>query len=60
MSFRQYVNCLRILESKQLLKAASKSVSEIGDMCGFSSTRAFDREFHSQTGMTPLEYKKHS
>jgi AraC-like DNA-binding protein len=58
ISFRQYVNCLRILESKQLLKTTSKSVSEIGEMCGFASTRAFDREFHSQTGMTPSDYKK--
>ena len=60
ISFRQYVNCLRILESKQLLKATSKSVSEIGEMCGFASTRAFDREFRSQTGMTPSDYKKRS
>ena len=58
MSFRQYVNCLRILESKQLFKTTSKSVSEIGEMCGFSSTRAFDREFHDQTGLTPSDYKK--
>lgn len=60
MSFRQYVNCLRILESKQLLKTTSKSIAEIGDMCGFGSVRAFDREFYSQTGMTPSDYKKRS
>ncbi len=58
MSFRQYVNCLRILESKQLLTTTSKSISEIGEMCGFSSTRAFDREFYAQTGMTPSDHKK--
>ena len=58
MSFRQYVNCLRIHESKQLLKTASKSISEIGEMCGFASTRAFDREFCAQTGMTPSDYRK--
>ncbi len=58
MSYRQYINCLRILEGKHLLKNTSKSVSEIGEMCGFASTRAFDREFHAQTGMTPSNYKK--
>jgi YesN/AraC family two-component response regulator len=58
MSFRQYVNCLRIIESKQLLKSTSKSISEISEVCGFSSTRIFDREFHSQIGMTPSDYKK--
>ena len=60
MSFRQYVNRIRILESKQLLKGTSKSISEIGEMCGFSSTRAFDREFLFQTGLTPSDYRKNS
>lgn len=60
MSFRRYVNGLRILEGKQLLKSTSMNISEIGEMCGFSSTRAFDREFFSQTGMTPSAYKKES
>ena len=58
MSFRQYVNCIRIIESKRLLKATSKSVSQIGEICGFASTRAFDREFRLQTGSTPSDYKK--
>ena len=58
MSFRQYVNCLRILESKNLLQSTSKSISEIGEACGFASMRAFDREFHAQTGLTPSDYKK--
>jgi YesN/AraC family two-component response regulator len=57
MSFRQYINCLRILESKQLIKTTSKKISEIGEMCGFASTRAFDREFYFQTGMTPSKYR---
>ncbi len=58
MSFRQYVNCLRIIESKQLLKTSAKSIEEVSEACGFASIRAFDREFHAQTGMTPSEYKK--
>ena len=58
MSFRKYVNRLRILEGKLMLKNTSKSVSEIGETCGFSSTRAFDREFLAQTGVTPSDYKK--
>jgi AraC-like DNA-binding protein len=58
MSFRQYVNCLRILASKQLLATTSQSISEIGETCGFSSTRAFDREFYAQTGSTPSDYRK--
>jgi YesN/AraC family two-component response regulator len=57
-SFRQYVNRLRITESKQLLKQSAKSIDEISAMCGFASVRAFDREFRAQTGLTPSNYKK--
>lgn len=57
MSFRQYVNRLRIIESKQLLKSTEKGIEEISELCGFSSLRAFDREFNAQTGMTPTNYK---
>ena len=58
ISFRQYVNGLRITESKQLLRASAKGMEEIGEACGFCSLRAFDREFRAQTGMTPSEYRK--
>lgn len=57
-SFRQYVNRLRITESKQLLKQSAKSIDEISAACGFASMRAFDREFRAQTGITPSHYKK--
>ena len=58
MSFRQYVNVLRIIESKQLLKSNAQSIEEVSEACGFTSLRAFDREFRAQTGMTPSDYKK--
>lgn len=57
-SFRQYVNRLRITESKQLLKRTAKSIDEISAACGFASVRAFDREFRAQVGMTPSHYRK--
>ena len=57
MSFRQYVNYLRIMESKQLLRETAGSIEEISEACGFASVRAFDREFRAQMGMTPSEYR---
>ncbi|MBQ9806985.1 MAG: helix-turn-helix transcriptional regulator [Clostridia bacterium] len=57
ISFRQYINNLRIIESKQLLRADTKSIQEIADTCGFSSLRTFDREFRDQTGTTPSDYR---
>ena len=58
ISFRQYVNELRIEEAKKLLAEQSRSVEEIGTLCGFSSLRTFDREFKIKLGITPSEYKK--
>ena len=58
ISFRQYVNNLRIIESKPLLTAGDKSIEEIAELCGFSSLRAFDREFLNQVGVTPSNYQK--
>ena len=58
ISFRQYVNNLRIIESKQLLRSDAKSIEEIAEACGFSSLRTFDREFKNQNGISPSEYKK--
>ena len=58
ISFRQYVNFIRIKESKYLLSSSTNSIETISEACGFSSLRAFDREFHVQMGMTPSDYKK--
>jgi AraC-like DNA-binding protein len=58
VSFRQYVNELRIEEAKKLLADTSKSIEEIVALSGFSSLRSFDREFKANLGITPSEYKK--
>ena len=58
ISFRQYVNNLRIIESKRLLKDATKSIEEVAECCGFSSLRTFDREFLKQVETTPSNYQK--
>jgi AraC-like DNA-binding protein len=58
MSFKEYVNLLRISEAKQLLANTELSVGEIAEKCGFSTLRTFDREFFSHLNMTPTEYRK--
>ena len=50
-------NVKRIAQSKQLLRSTRKSVEEIAEASGFSSLRAFDREFREQTHMTPTQYR---
>ena len=60
ISFRQYVNNLRIIESKRLLRNSTMSIEEIAENCGFSSLRTFDREFLKQVETTPSNYQKQS
>ncbi|MBO5270476.1 MAG: AraC family transcriptional regulator [Clostridia bacterium] len=57
MSFRRYVNLLRVNEAGALLRSTAMHVSEIGDACGFSCLRTFDRAFLEVTGMTPQKYR---
>ena len=58
LSFRQYVNNLRIVEAKRRLNEGSQSIEEIGASCGFGSLRSFDREFRAQVGISPSEYRR--
>lgn len=58
ISFRKYVNLLRLNESRRLLSATEKTISQIGEESGFRSLRAFDREFFTEYGITPAEYRK--
>ena len=59
-SIRQYVNCLRIMESKRLLRFTAKSIAEISEECGFGSIRAFNREFFAKIGTPPSNYRKNA
>ncbi len=58
ISFRKYVNLLRLTESRHLLSASEKNVSQIGEESGFRSLRAFERTFMAEYGITPAEYRK--
>ena len=58
ISFRRYVNMLRITLAKQLLIKGTKTITEIAAECGFNSLRAFNIEFKKAEGITPTEYKQ--
>ncbi|MEE0946227.1 MAG: AraC family transcriptional regulator [Acutalibacteraceae bacterium] len=58
ISFKEYVNYLRIAEAQYLLSSTSDSICEISEKCGFLSFRSFDREFRKWTNSTPSEYRK--
>lgn len=54
----KYLNELRIRQATYLLKESSLSVMDICLECGFHNLGNFMREFRSQTGTTPLQYRK--
>ncbi len=60
MSFRSYINSLRLAEAVKLLEQSDMSMTEIASESGFETIRTFNRCFKNRLGMTPLEYKKSS
>lgn len=53
----QYLNKRRLQEAEYLLAHTTHSLSEIGNMIGFSSASYFSQAFKRHTGMSPSEYR---
>lgn len=58
MHFNEYLNKCRIAQACYLLKAGSRSVSEIASCCGYSTLRTFHRNFQKVIGCSPKEYSQ--
>lgn len=58
LGFIDYVNQIRIKESKELLSATNLSLVEIALNTGFESQSYFTKIFKRETGITPREYRK--
>ena len=52
----QYVNQVRILHAKNLLRTGQYSMAEIAQECGFSNVYYFSRCFKQITGTTPAKW----
>ena len=57
-SFSEYVNSIRINESKRLLISSDQTITQIAMNTGFSTTSYFISVFKKITGETPLSFKK--
>lgn len=57
MSFREYLNRIRLEYAMQLIRTTGKPLTEIWEDAGFESQRSFNRVFRDATGMTPKEYR---
>ncbi len=59
-NFYDYINCLRIEESKRILSSPNNqlNISQVLYKVGFNSKTAFYVTFKKHLGMTPSEFKK--
>ena len=56
--FRDYLNHIRLQEASHMLRSSNKSILEISQECGFTSSNYFGDLFHSVFGASPREYRK--
>lgn len=54
----QYVTNTRINKAKMYLTTTNKNMSDIAELCGFSSANYFSLTFKKQINLSPLEYRK--
>ena len=57
ISFRGYINSMRIHEAMRLIEEGKLSYTEIAYETGFGTIRTFNRAFSAHAGCTPSEYK---
>lgn len=58
LSFKEYLNGIRINEAKRLLQVSDKNVSEIAYQVGFNSPNHFNRIFKTVEDTTPSDFRK--
>lgn len=58
ISFRDYINSLRLNEAHTLLINSDMNMTEIALMSGFETIRTFNRAFKKHYGTSPSEYRK--
>lgn len=58
MTYKEYLNTIRIEKSKSLLLGSPVSVAEICHLVGFNDQSYFCKVFRSLTGVSPDKYRK--
>jgi AraC-like DNA-binding protein len=54
----EYLLNIRVEKSRYLLQKTDYSISQISDLCGFSSCSYFTQAFRRKIGVTPSQYRK--
>jgi AraC-like DNA-binding protein len=58
LNFKQFLNHLRLVEAKRLLKESDFQVAEIAFKVGYSNASHFNRVFKSSENCSPNDYRK--
>jgi two-component system response regulator YesN len=58
VSFKQYLNELRLTEAKRLLSGGDRMIYEIAEEVGFSDSSYFIARFTKEVGVSPMEFRK--
>ncbi|EHI98768.1 transcriptional regulator with cupin sensor, AraC family [Clostridium sp. DL-VIII] len=58
MSMRDYIMTKRIEKAKFLILSSKKSISQIGEECGFSNYQTFSKMFKKRVKTSPSNYRK--
>ncbi|MGM0443446.1 MAG: helix-turn-helix domain-containing protein [Fibrobacterota bacterium] len=58
MTFRQYLNRIRIYEAKRLLRETDRQVTDIAYKVGYRNVSHFNRIFKEKEGLSPNKYRK--
>lgn len=59
ISYKKYVNRLRVEEAKRLLRQEPDIfVSEVSDIVGFGGSTTFNKVFKEETGFTPSDFQQ--
>lgn len=53
-----YIQAVRVEESKQMLETSSESIERIGFAVGYEDTSSFRRLFKRKTGLNPGDYRR--
>lgn len=54
-----YLNSLRAIHARQMIQNEDKTMTEIANTVGFSNTKAMNKTFKKDLGITPYQYKIH-
>lgn len=58
LTYKQYLNQIRLTEAKRLLKSTDYSVSEIAYKVGFNNVTHFNRVFKKECMLSPTEFRQ--